>query len=67
MLFLITSIEFDFDSDNDLSLTINEQQELITSVLSGDWDAEDEEDLVESITEETGWCIKAISYKPACN
>jgi hypothetical protein len=30
--------------------------------MNCEWDIEDEEDLVDEITNETGWCIKSIDY-----
>jgi len=62
MLYKVTSIEFDFTSDDD-SLTPEEQQDIVTSVCSGDWDADNVGDLVECITDETGWCVQNITYK----
>jgi len=62
MLYKVTSIEFDFTSDDD-SLTPEEQQDIVTSVCSGDWDADNVDDLVECITDETGWCVQNITYK----
>ena len=42
--------------------TLEEQQDIVDSVMSGDWDAEDDDDLIDSITDETGWCINAITF-----
>jgi len=49
MQFQVTSIEFDFQEDDDTIGMI--------------WEADDEEDLIEEITCATGWCIKSIDYR----
>jgi hypothetical protein len=68
MQFQVTSIEFDFEEDNDILRGTDEEwqeyQEMITSDTVGQiWEASDEEDLVEEITAATGWCIKSIDYR----
>jgi hypothetical protein len=62
MLFKVLSIDFDFTTDTDCSPTLEEQQDIVNSVMSGDWDAEDDDDLIDSITDETGWCVNAITF-----
>lgn len=62
MLYQVTKIDFDFESDCG-SPTVEEQQEIIASVMSGDWEADSEDDLIESITDETGWCINSIRFE----
>ena len=72
MKFNVTYIEFDLDDDYEIyeSLSskdefLNKEQlrdELECSAL-GIWDASDEDDLIEQITELSGWCIKSIDYK----
>jgi hypothetical protein len=61
MLFKVTSIEFDFTGD-EYPPTLAQQRDLVNSVCLGDWDADSEDDLVESITDETGWCINTLTY-----
>lgn len=61
MLYQVTAINFDFESDCG-SPTVEQQQEIIASVMSGDWEAYSEDDLIESITDETGWCINSIQF-----
>jgi hypothetical protein len=62
--FKITAIEFDFGDDYDEGWEGDPvpQEEIIRNVMNCDWDIEDEEDLVDEITNETGWCIKSIDY-----
>ena len=61
MKFNVIDIEFDF---SDSMGTIPEYEaRAITSLGKGIWDASDEDDLIEQITELSGWCIKSIDYK----
>ena len=60
--FIVENIEFDF---SDSMGTITEQeQEFIEDNTLGLWHVEEEEDLVDYITDQTGWCIKSIKYVP---
>ena len=64
MLYQITEIEFDFSDDlDDLALDVESQDEIYDEVLGQIWDVEDEEDLVDEITTNYGWCIKSIDYR----
>jgi len=65
MQFQVTQIEFDFDSDilDTEEMTDEDCQEIIDETLSTTWEAYDEEDLVEEITNAVGWCIKSIDYR----
>ena len=59
--FIIESIEFDFEDDN----TITEQeQEFITDNALGVWHIEDEDQLLEKISNETGWLVESCRYVP---
>ena len=61
MRFNVSEIEFDF---SDSMGTIPEYEaRAITAIGKGIWDASDEDDLIEQITELSGWCIKSINYK----
>ena len=64
MRFNVTDIEFDFDDDycEGSRLTFDEERELHDTAL-GICDALDEDDLIEIITDGTGWCIKSIDYE----
>ena len=58
--FIVESIEFDF---TDSMGTITEQElEFITDNALGLWWVEEEDDLVDYITDKTGWCIKSIKF-----
>ena len=64
MQFLVTDIKFDFNDDLDpiYSIPIEDQQLIINDNL-GVWEADDEDDLVEEITANAGWCIKSLNYE----
>ena len=58
--FIVENIEFDF---SDSMGTITEQeQEFIEDNTLGLWHVEEEENLIDYITDQTGWCIKSIKY-----
>ena len=61
MQFRVTKINFDFEDDN-FELSPIEQQEVIEETLSTTWEASDADDLVEEITNATGWCVNSIDY-----
>ena len=63
MLFQVTSIEFDFETDDDVELTIHEKNDIIGDTVGHIWEADDEDDLIEEITCAMGWCIKSIDYR----
>ena len=63
MKFLVTEVKFVFDEgDIDDPITFEEQVQIIHDNL-GEWEADDEDDLIEEITTASGWCIKSIDYE----
>jgi len=64
MIYHVTNIDFDFGDDYEEGWEGDPvpQEEIIRNVMNAEWEIEDEEDLVDVITEETGWCIKSIDY-----
>ena len=64
MRFDVYEIEFDLDDaySEEYTLTFDDEIALRDAAL-GIWDASDEDDLIEQITELSGWCIKSIDYK----
>ena len=64
MKFNVIGIEFDLNDSlsEEYSLSFEEEIELHDSAL-GIWDTLDEDDLIEQITDSTGWCIKSIDYE----
>ena len=67
MKFNVTYIEFDLDDDYEVSkdefLDKEQLRDELESAALGIWDTLDEDDLIEQITELSGWCIKSIDYK----
>ena len=62
--YIVTEIEFDFDDGNDgesYALTFDEEIALRDMAL-GIYEADDEDDLIEIITDGAGYCIKSIDY-----
>ena len=59
MLFQVTQVEFDFDDSFEVE---NYDQDIIDEVLATIWEASDDDDLIEEITDCAGWCIKSIDY-----
>ena len=63
--FIVESIEFDFE-DSQGVLPPDQQKEVIENTLGLWWvDSEwldPEEELIEKITEKTGWCVKSIKF-----
>ena len=65
MQYNVTDIEFDFDDGNDdesYALTFDEEIALRDTAL-GIYEADDEDDLIEIITDGTGYCIKSIELE----
>ena len=64
MQFLVTDIKFDFNTDmpDYYSVSYDDQQSIINDNL-GVWEADDEDDLVEEITANAGWCILSLDYE----
>ena len=65
MKLLVTKIEFDFNDSlsDDYSLTLDEQN-AITNDNLGIWEVDNEDELVDKISDNSGWCIKSIDYQP---
>ena len=72
MKFNVTYIEFDLDDDYEIYESLSSKDEILNKEQLRDelecsalgiWDASDEDDLIEQITELSGWCIKSIDYK----
>ena len=64
MQFQVTEIEFDFTDDlDDEALDVETQDEIYDETIGQIWEADDEDDLVEEITDATGWCIKSLDYR----
>ena len=65
MQFQVTQIEFDLSTDDDSipELEYDQvQQELRDEYIGTVWFVNDEDDLIEELTCQSGWCIKSIDY-----
>ena len=60
MKLLVTEVEFDFD-DGFIPLTKYEEDNIIEQAI-GIWEVDDEDELVDKISDTLGWCIKSIDY-----
>jgi hypothetical protein len=59
----VNSIEIDFTDDVcDCPPDMNYQEGLIQSVIDSEWIVDDEEEIVDMISDEIGWCIYKIDY-----
>ena len=58
--FIVESIEFDFE-DSQGVLPPDQQKEVIDSTL-GVWHVDDEDELLEKISNETGWLVSSCRY-----
>jgi hypothetical protein len=64
----VTEVSFDFD---DLDFTVEEQQEVLNSVVGNVFEVEVDDDddddaiadaLVEEVTDFTGWCVFSLDF-----
>ena len=64
MKFYVSNIDFDFNTDlPDYYSVSHDDQQLIINDNLGVWEADDEDDLIEEITANAGWCIKSLNYE----
>ena len=61
MKFNVIEVEFDF-TDSQGELDKWEQDQIVKNNI-GVWEADDEDDLIEEVTCNAGWCIKSIDYE----
>lgn len=58
MLLKLTDIEFDYDED----FPYDEQVAVAKSVIGEVFEVENEDELADAISDETGWCVKSLDY-----
>ena len=64
MQFLITHVDFDIDdSIYDPDVNVITSEELALNYVGEIWEANDEDDLIEEITNDSGYCILSIDYR----
>ena len=61
MLLQLTDIEFDFE-DSSGELPYDEQVAVAKSVIGEVFEVDDEDELADVISDETGWCVKSLDY-----
>ena len=61
MKFIVSDVIFDFD-DSTLEPLSNEDKQAYIQDTLGEWEVEDEEELVDKISDCIGYCIKSINY-----
>ena len=60
----ITDIEFDLTDDCDENIDTELLQERLQNVYVGQfWDVDDDLELVDLISDKSGWCVNSINYK----
>ena len=64
MKYNVTEVEFDFNDSlsEEYQLTFDEEI-AVRDLALGVWEADDEDDLIEEVTSNAGWCIKSIDYE----
>ena len=63
MKLLVTQIEFDFNTDMPEIYGVSEEDAIaITNDNLGIWEVDNEDELVDKISDNAGWYIKSIDY-----
>ena len=60
--FIVESIEFDFEDSQ--GVLPPEEQKFITENALGVWHVQDEDELLEHISNTTGWLVSSCRYVP---
>ena len=64
MNFKINQIQFDFTDDlYEECLDLESQDEIYDEVLNTIWEVNDEEELVDTISDKMSWCVLSIDYQ----
>lgn len=61
MLLKLTDIEFDFE-DSSGELPYDEQVAVAKSVIGEVFEVDDEDELADVISDQTGWCVNSLDY-----
>ena len=61
MLLKLTDIEFDF-VDSSGELPYDEQVAVFSSVIGEVFEVDNEDELADLISDQTGWCVKSLDY-----
>ena len=66
MTYIITAINFDCSLDDEdwtESDTVTTEEHLNSVYVGTEWDVTSEDELLDAITDKTGWCITHCEYK----
>jgi c-di-AMP phosphodiesterase-like protein len=61
MLLKLTDIEFDFE-DSSGELPYDEQVAVAKSVIGEVFEVDNEDELADLISDQTGWCVNSLDY-----
>ena len=60
----ITAIEFDFESDDyGEEPSPAEQKQIVSSVIGKTYQVDDEDEIVDAISDDTGWLVNRLDYE----
>ena len=63
MLYQITNIELDFDSNSDVDpLNKEDRESLLSEIMFSTWQADSETQLISEVNRAHGWPIKSINF-----
>lgn len=65
MKFQVTAIAIDWQDDFDSidPISLKERSQIIKNIVGSIWDVDDEDDLVDEISDSYGWLIESIDYR----
>ncbi len=64
----VTEVDFDFDDDygnvddEELQIAEDYKNKVVESVVGNVYEVEDEDELADVISDETGWCVRSLNY-----
>lgn len=58
----VTSIEYDFQLDGDEQVSKSYQKRITTNEIGKVYEVENEDELADAISDQTGWCVKSVEY-----
>ena len=61
--FQVYSVDFDFETDYDKQSISESEKAKVISQTIGVWEAEDEDHLIELISDESGWLVEDLAYE----
>jgi hypothetical protein len=68
MMLQVTEVDFDFDDDygnvddEELQIAEDYKNKVVESVVGNVYEVEDEDELADVISDETGWCVRSLNY-----